>query len=619
MKPPYHQWTLDRKLVRKIVRKPVGTISPFSFAAHCCIIAALNGPNIHRVLVALLCAFFCSNAFSFVFYPVGNQPLRWNVANGLAHANIVNPVTKAVRYYIASDAYSAANRDAEIAAVQACFDQWQSVPGSALKFEFAGFISPTGLDIKRDNTNVVYWAKQSTVVNSGAMDISGLRAWTWMHFAADGSFLEGDIVMNARQFQWFTDFNNKINQGQFIEATLLHEIGHFLGLDHAVAGGATLAIGANGVSTEAGLSNDESAAMRFLYPATGLSAARISGTVRRKGVGIVGAAIIAEDSNGNLVGGTVSREDGMYDLAGLAPGTYGLRVTPLDPANAGVEKLMRGIDVAFEYENAVTTFLPSAILTATVAAGQTLIRDFSVTTGTPMRITSISKPTTLPDLVSVQRHAVTLNPGQANIFVAVSGATLKPNSVLTITGDGITMGPTTFHENRISGNIHSLSAAVSISANATPGLRSFVVTAGQEAAYANGFVEIAAPVIDYNFDTLDDLFQRQYWRRWTAPEASPTADPDADLFSNAFEYRTGSNPTNAASFRLPIHSIDQSAIGTTVIVETESGKRYQLYGTTDLATGWETVGRSFTATGDQLTFTDTNASTAKFYRVALVP
>lgn len=575
---------------------------------------------IHCLFLALIWIASCGSVAAFVFYPVGNQPLRWNVGSGLAHTNVVNPATKAVRYYIASDAYSAGNREAEIAAVQACFDQWQSVPGSGLKFEFAGFISPTGLDIKRDNTNVVYWAKQSTVVNSGAMDISGLRAWTWMHFAGDGSFLEGDIVLNGRQYQWFTDFNNRISQGQFIEATLLHEIGHFLGLDHSVGGGATLAIGANGVSTEAGLSQDEIAAMRFLYPATGVSSAKISGTVRRNGVGILGAAIIAEDVNGNLVGATVSRENGAYDLAGLAAGTYRLRVTPLDPSTAGVEKLIRGIDVAYEYENAVTGFLPTAILTTTVTAGQSLTQDFAVTSGTPMRITSISKPTTLPDLISVQRHAVSLSPGRGNIFVAVSGATLKPESVLSITGNGITMGPTTFHSNRISGNIHSVIAAVSISSNATPGLRSFVVTAGKDVAYANGFLEIAAPVVDYNFDTLDDLFQRQYWRRWTTPEAAPGADPDADLFSNAFEYRTGSNPTNSASFRLPINSISRSATATTLIVETESGKRYQLYATSALGSGtWEPVGRPFTASANQLTFTDTVAAVEKFYRVALVP
>ena len=546
--------------------------------------------------------------------------MRWNVGNGVAHTNVVNPVTKAVRYYIASDAYSAANRQAEIAAVQACFDQWQSVPGAGLKFEFAGFIAPAGLDVKRDNTNVVYWAKHSTVVNSGAMDISGLRAWTWMHFAGDGSFLEGDIVLNGRQFQWFTDFNNRISQGQFVEGTLLHEIGHFLGLDHSVGGGATLAIGANGVSTEAGLSDDEIAAMRFLYPANGISNAKISGTVRRHGVGILGAAIIAEDVNGNLVGATVSRENGTYDLAGLAAGTYRLRVTPLDPATAGAEKLMRGIDVAYEYENAVTGFLPTAILTTTLNAGQTLTHDFTVTTGTPMRITSISKPTTLPDLVSVQRHAVSLSPGQQNIFVAVSGATLKSNSVLAITGNGITMGPTRFLENRIAGNIHSVVAAVSISSNATPGLRSFVVTAGKDVAYANGFLEIAAPLVDYNFDTLDDLFQRQYWLRWTVPEAAPGADPDQDLFSNAFEYRTGSNPTNSASYRLPIHSITRTSPAATLSVETEAGKRYQLYARGTLGSGaWEVVGRPFTASGNQLTFTDSAAADEKFYRVALVP
>jgi hypothetical protein len=575
-----------------------------------------------RALVLSLFALllWVSTGAAFVFYPVANQPLRWNVANGLAHTNVVNPATKAVRYFIASDAYSAAHREAEIAAVQACFDQWQSVPGSSLKFEFAGFVSPNGIDVRRDNTNVVFWAKQSTVVDGGAMNISGLRAWTSVQFANDGSILEADIVLNGMQYQWFTDFNDTVSQAQFIESVLLHEVGHLIGLDHAVAGGATLAIGASGVSPEAGLSEDEIAAMRFLYPLPSTSSAKISGVVRLGGTPILGAAVVAEDSKGNLAGATVTRADGTYDLAGLNAGTYSVRVAPLDPANTGVEKLIRGSDVAPEYAAAVTSFAATTNITITLTAGQSRAQDFAVVSGPPMRITSISIPTPIPDLISVVRTPVTLQRGQANYFVAVSGATLKSGATLSISGDGITMGPTTFLENRIAGYIHTLVAAVTVASNATPGLRSFVARLGNEVAYANGFVEIAPPFPDYNFDNLDDRFQRQYWQPWTTPNSAPTRDPDGDLFSNAFEFRTGSNPVNSASYRLPITGVNRTATTATVTLETEAGKRYQLYGKTVLANGpWETVGTQVTAIRSQLTLSDATAVGAKFYRVALVP
>ena len=546
------------------------------------------------------------------------------MGNGLAHTNVVNPAIKAVRYFIASDAYSSTNfparREAEIAAVQACFDQWQSVPGSSLKFEFAGFISPNGIDVRRDNTNVVFWAKQSTVVNDGTMNISGLRAWTSVHFANDGSILEGDIVLNGMQYEWFTDFNDTVNQAQFIESVLLHEIGHLVGLDHAVAGGATLAIGASGVSPEAGLSEDEVAALRFLYPAPTTISAKISGVVRLGGTPILGAVVVAEDSRGNLAAATITRADGTYDLAGLAAGAYNVRVAPLDPSNTGVEKLIRGADVAPEYAAAVTSIAATTNIPIALSAGQNRVQDFTVVSGPPMRITSISIPTPIPNLISVVRTPVTLQRGAANYFVAVSGATLKSGATLSISGDGITMGTTTFLENRIAGYIHTLVAPVTVASNATPGLRSFVVRLGNEVAYANGYVEIAPSFPDYNFDALDDRFQRQYWQPWTEADSAPAKDPDGDFFSNAFEFRTGSNPVDPTSFRLPIVAVNRTASAATIRVETEGGKRYQLYAKTVLTNGpWEPVGSPITAIRSTLTLSDMTSAEAKFYRVALVP
>jgi hypothetical protein len=572
------------------------------------------------IFFAVFAAVALSKGRAFVYYPVAGNPLRWNVNSGAAHANVVNPVTKQVRYYIASDAYSTANREAEIAAVKACFDQWQSVVGSHLRFEFAGLISPQGLDVREDNTNVVFWAKNSLSVNNGQMNISNLRAWTSVNFADDGSILEADIVLNGIQYQWFTDFNNSSNQAQFIESVLLHEIGHFVGLDHAVVGGATVIAGANGVSTEAGLSADELAAMRFLYPDVDWAKAGIQGKVRLNGTPILGAVIVAEDASGNVAGATVSRADGSYDLQGLSPGEYKFRVTPLDPSTATMEKLIQGRDIAPEYANAVTSFSPTTNRPVTLGNSTLLTSDFNVAAGPAFRITSISKPTTIASLISVVRNAVSIRQGQTDYYVGVSGANLPAGATLAITGDGLTIGPTAFFQDRFGPGLNSMIARVSVSSNATPGLRSFVVTHASDTAWANGFFEVAAAIPDYNFDLLDDRFQRAFWIPWTISQAGPTQDPDADGFSNDFEYRTGTIPTNGASYKVAIENISRSGGTFAVTWKADLGKRYQLYRRASLSAGaWEPIGRALSATAAQMTQTDATPEQTEFYRLALLP
>jgi hypothetical protein len=282
---------------------------------------------------------------------------------------------------------------------------------------------------------------------------------------------------------------------------------------------------------------------------------------------------------------------------------------------------MSGADVAIDYVNAVTSFSATTNVLVAVGAGGMASRDFNVSSGPAMRITSLSKPATIQNLISVHRFAVSLPRRNETMFVAVNGATLKEGSVLSITGDGIIMGPTTFLPNRVGGGtIHSLVASVMVTDAATPGLRSFVVRHGNDVAYANGYVEIPAAVTDYNFDGLDDYFQRRYWSPWTQAAAGPVADPDEDHFSNAFEARMETNPINAQSFRLPISGVTRDGDTTRVTVQTDVGKRYQLFERMAFGGGtWAAVGRALTATGMELTFSDVSALEASFYRVALLP
>src|SRR5207247_4085307 len=115
-------------------------------------------------------------------------------------------------------------------------------------------------------------------------------------------------------------------------------------------------------------------------------------------------------------------------------------------------------------------------------------------------------------------------------------------ATLAITGDGLTLGPASFAT--LSG-LNFISVSISVASNATPGLRSFIVQRGADLAYANGFLEVEDNIPDFNFDGLDDRFQRTHSPLWTAPDAGPGADPDGDGFNNQAGCVDGSGRTNA--------------------------------------------------------------------------
>ena len=86
---------------------------------------------------AILFAGFLQTHAFVTYVNQSGQALRWNLGspNPGVHTNVVNRATKAVRYFLAAEAFSAANRANELNAARACFGQWQSVPGSILKFQ----------------------------------------------------------------------------------------------------------------------------------------------------------------------------------------------------------------------------------------------------------------------------------------------------------------------------------------------------------------------------------------------------------------------------------------------------------------------------------------------------
>jgi hypothetical protein len=537
--------------------------------------------------------------------------------------NSMNPATHAIRYYLASDAFSVSNATAELNALRASLGQWLAVSNTFIKFEEAGLIAPP-VDVNTDDhTNIFYWVKDTTLVNGGNDSINGASGVAFTTFTVDDNIiLEGDIVFNGFEKNWFTDFNNTSNTAVFVEGVALHEIGHLLGLAHSPVGGATMLFrGPGGVNLQAGLAADDACGGRFLYPSTITNVGAIRGTVTKDGSPIFGAAVFAETSISNVFAGTVTRSDGSYEINMLPAGSYQVRVAPLDSPFSGA-RLISGADIGSDFFDTDIDFLPTANTASVVVANTTNTVNFAATSGSPaFRISYIRSPTTSSGSYSISGSPISLRAGLSNRFIGVFSDNLPTSgATFLITGNGLTLGTPTYQPGNVFAGLNGISMSVSVSSNATPGLRDFIVIQGGNVAYANGFFEVLGTNTDYDFDGLEDTFQREYFPVFTSDAAGPGADPDGDGMINSVEFLAGTIPTNGASV-LKMQSVARTNTTVTVRWDSVTGKKYQAAYRTNIASGsWVNFGSVVTAGGTTSSQTDTTATNAfRFYHVQLAP
>ena len=209
-----------------------------------------------------------------------------------------------------------------------------------------------------------------------------------------GQITEADIVLNpsftgSGGLGWSSD-------GTFdtfdIEGTLVHEVGHLLGLNHSGVAGATMQPrqGRNGlvpVVTNRTLEDDDLLGLRSLYgqrtPQT-VSTLRGRVTFTTGAPYGAGAHVWAENSlTGRIHGSSITKSDGSYEIQQLPSGSYRVVVEfPDGPVRA--QEIVANGSAGGPYSGIgqQPSFLTSEVLT-TVDPGTTKTLDLSMPPGIP--------------------------------------------------------------------------------------------------------------------------------------------------------------------------------------------------------------------------------------------
>lgn len=218
--------------------------------------------------------------------------------------------------------------------VRRSFDSWEKAANVRFELKIVDLYSVSPVGRTGDGVNLVTIAQtpENLLLFSGSVEEISARTRTF-HTAA-GRISEADIVLNPYQ-----QFSSDGSIGTFdLEATLTHEIGHLLGLEHSLIPGATMfeQQGKNGIYGLAGfaartLAHDDLSGIRALYGAKNSSSNSVGccGTVAGKlivaGGGSTGKDIqvwLEEAETGRVAAGVLTNTDGSFRIEGLTAGKY---------------------------------------------------------------------------------------------------------------------------------------------------------------------------------------------------------------------------------------------------------------------------------------------------------
>lgn len=206
--------------------------------------------------------------------------------------------------------------------VQQALEPWAKIATANLPFRVGSVITdPSKIGPHADGMNVMYWETSAKMVG----DMFAGKAYS---FAS-----ECDIALEPRAPYTLID----------LRAIVIHELGHCMGLAHSTA---------HSVMTKfqglPAIGHDDIVAVSLLYPNPQSdfdgTTATVTGKVERNGKPLLGAVLRVVDVKTKRIfvsgfSGLVDQQrrkeaSGRFELPGLPPGEYTLRVEPMDAFTA---------------------------------------------------------------------------------------------------------------------------------------------------------------------------------------------------------------------------------------------------------------------------------------------
>lgn len=240
---------------------------------------------------------------------------------------------KRIRFALSSSFFSAPNVQGEpaeiVLATRKALAHWAKETGIQFSLAISSAQSVSGGD--RLNLITVASTAENLALFEGEGDLPS-RARVFFQ-PQTGAIVEADIALNPNIL-----FSTDGTPGTYdLEATLIHEFGHALGLSHSAVIGSIMQPrlpmndGAGHETALRRLAEDDRAAARALYRPRTEWGSLIGKVSFNNGYPVFGAHVFVEDiATGRIAASDISREDGSYRIDGLSAGEYRVGVEPLD-------------------------------------------------------------------------------------------------------------------------------------------------------------------------------------------------------------------------------------------------------------------------------------------------